>query len=193
MKTYIYKGQEISHTAFISLMSRNGIPSGYRVSHEEHLQKLASDGNEKAQALISDLLFVNTDDKKDTKQAAYSILAHNRNAKRPEYISPRQWAAVKTTMEKKFMKEWMDTPEGLYTSEQVWKQTFNPGIEQVCDVVFNDENDSNSKGFAMSYDDCLDYIKMNNGTNDSYFADYKGGTVSIVNGDGETLYEEIVR
>ena len=37
-------------------------------------------------------------------------------------------------------------------------------------------------------------IKSNNGTNNSYFADYKGGTVSVVcNQDGETVYEEEVK
>ena len=62
------------------------------------------------------------------------------------------------------------------------------------DVHFNDERDSNSKGFTDSYDDCLSYIEEYNGTNHSYFEDYKGGTVSIVcNETGETVYEEEVK
>ena len=62
------------------------------------------------------------------------------------------------------------------------------------DVHFNSSTDSNSKGFKDSYNDCLSYIKQNNGTNNSYFEDYKGGTVSIVcNETGETVYEEMVR
>lgn len=37
------------------------------------------------------------------------------------------------------------------------------------------------------------YGNAHNGTNESYFADYKGGTVSIVcNETGETIYEEEV-
>ena len=61
------------------------------------------------------------------------------------------------------------------------------------DVHFNDSNDSNSKGFSTTIEDAKDYIKSNNGTNHSYFADYKGGTVSVVcNQDGETIYEEEV-
>lgn len=41
---------------------------------------------------------------------------------------------------------------------------------------------------------CREYIRQNNGTNESYFADYKGGMVSIVcNETGETIYEEEVR
>jgi hypothetical protein len=62
------------------------------------------------------------------------------------------------------------------------------------DVHFNDSNDSNSKGFEMTIEDAKAYITSNNGTNNSYFADYKGGTVSVVcNQDGETVYEEEVR
>ena len=62
------------------------------------------------------------------------------------------------------------------------------------DVVFNDENDSNSKGFEESIEYCKDYIEANNGTDNSYFADYKGGVVSIVcNETGESIYEEVVK
>lgn len=35
------------------------------------------------------------------------------------------------------------------------------------DVVFNDDCDSNSKGFSESYEYCLDYIKTYNGTNET--------------------------
>ena len=62
------------------------------------------------------------------------------------------------------------------------------------DVHFNDEYDSNSKGMNATIEECRDYIDMYNGTSESYFADYKGGTVSIVcNETGETVYEEVVR
>jgi hypothetical protein len=58
------------------------------------------------------------------------------------------------------------------------------------DVHFNDSNDSNNKGFELSFDDAKAYIESNNGTNNSYFEDYKGGMVSIVdNESGETVYE----
>ena len=61
------------------------------------------------------------------------------------------------------------------------------------DVVFNDNTDSNSKGFAQSLEYCIDYIKRYNGTKESYFADYKGGIVSIVcNETGETILEKVV-
>lgn len=55
------------------------------------------------------------------------------------------------------------------------------------DVVFNDLDDSNSKGFIDSFQDCKDWIINNRGT--GYFQDYKGGTVSIIcNQTGETVY-----
>ena len=62
------------------------------------------------------------------------------------------------------------------------------------DVVFNDDCDSNCKGFNESYESCLEYIKTYNGTNESYFSDYKGGVVSIVNNDTEEyVYSEDIK
>ena len=62
------------------------------------------------------------------------------------------------------------------------KKTFN--------VHFNDSENSSDKGFAMSKQECIDYIERYNGTNESYFEDYKGGMVSVVcNETGETVYE----
>lgn len=62
------------------------------------------------------------------------------------------------------------------------------------DVHFDDSNDSNSKGFKLSIEECKDYINSNNGTNYSYFEDYKGGIVSIVcNETGETEYSETIK
>lgn len=69
-------------------------------------------------------------------------------------------------------------------------------IEQVktYDVQFDSDTDSNSKGFMLTFDECLDYIKENNtGINrGSYFEDYKGGTVSIVLNEAETPEEGYV-
>lgn len=59
------------------------------------------------------------------------------------------------------------------------------------DIHFNDAENSNNKGFKMTIDQAKDYIKSYNETNESYFADYKGGTVSIVDNEtGESVYEE---
>jgi hypothetical protein len=58
-------------------------------------------------------------------------------------------------------------------------------------VHFNDSNDSNDKGMSVTFKDAKAYIESNNGTNESYFADYKGGTVSVVcNETGNIVYEE---
>ncbi len=61
-------------------------------------------------------------------------------------------------------------------------------------IHFNDSENSNDKGFAVTLEEAKNYIKANNGTSESYFADYKGGTVSIVcNETGDTVHEEEVR
>lgn len=61
------------------------------------------------------------------------------------------------------------------------------------DIHFNSEYHSNSKGFKLTYNEAETYIKMHNGTNHSYFADYKGGEVSIVcNETGESMKEVII-
>ena len=62
------------------------------------------------------------------------------------------------------------------------------------DVHLNDANDYNSKGFNESFEYCKNYIETYNGTNESYFEDYKGGIVSIVcNETGEEVYSEDIR
>jgi hypothetical protein len=54
------------------------------------------------------------------------------------------------------------------------------GQNKTYDIVFNDDNYSNSKGFEESLEFCKNYIKKYNGTNESYFADYKNnGLVQI--------------
>jgi len=61
------------------------------------------------------------------------------------------------------------------------------------DVVFIDDNNSNSKGFKATEEYCFDYIKNHNGTDESYFSNYKGGVVQVVcNEDGEVIHEEFV-
>jgi hypothetical protein len=66
--------------------------------------------------------------------------------------------------------------------------------KKTYDVVFNDDENSNSKGFTVDPYSAIAYIQANNGSNFSYFADYKGGTVSVVcNQTGETVYEELVK
>lgn len=61
---------------------------------------------------------------KESKKICYKILAKNRYASCPQDISKRQFAAVKSYMTKKFMKELLATPSGLYTDSELWSQTF---------------------------------------------------------------------
>lgn len=58
------------------------------------------------------------------------------------------------------------------------------------DIVFQDSENSNAKGFQLSLEDAKDYIAQYNGTNESYFADYKGGMVQVVdNESGEVAFQ----
>lgn len=58
------------------------------------------------------------------------------------------------------------------------------------DVHFNNDTNSNSKGFECTFQQAFNYITRWNGTDESYFADYKGGTVSVVcNETGEEVYQ----
>ena len=66
--------------------------------------------------------------------------------------------------------------------------------ETTYDVVFNDDTSSNCMGFCSSIEDCKRYIELYNGSNVSYFADYKGGVVQIIcNETDEVVYECLIR
>ena len=66
--------------------------------------------------------------------------------------------------------------------------------QRIYDVCFNSDDSSDSKGWNETYGYCKNYIDSNNGTNNSYFADYKGGTVSIYNNEREEdVYLEVVK
>ena len=53
-------------------------------------------------------------------------------------------------------------------------------MKKTYDIQFNDNNTSDCKGFKQTLPYCIGYICNHNKTNHSYFADYKGGTASIV-------------
>ena len=93
-----------------------------------------------------------------------------------------------------FEEEFEDDFDFSLTDEQ--REEFEEILEKevlTYDVVFNNDTSSNEKGFKSSFQDCLNYIYMNNGTEESYFEDYTGGIVSIVcNETGTTVYEEKV-
>ena len=61
------------------------------------------------------------------------------------------------------------------------------------DVHFDDDNSSNAKGWKLTKKECVAWIETNIGTNWSYFADYKGGVVSVVcNETGATVYQRLI-
>lgn len=61
------------------------------------------------------------------------------------------------------------------------------------DVCFDNETAANNMGWKQTYEYCLSYIKMYNGTNESYFEDYKGGAVSTYcNETEEEVYLEYI-
>lgn len=73
-------------------------------------------------------------------------------------------------------------------------ETNNNDGEYTYDIFFQSDTDTNNKGFRESFDYCMNYIRMHNGTRKSYFEDYKGGTVQIVcNETEEVVYEEDVK
>jgi hypothetical protein len=62
------------------------------------------------------------------------------------------------------------------------------------DVHFDDNDNSNSEGFEMTFQDAVSYITRHNGTNHSYFADYKGGIISVVcNQNEKTVYQQKIK
>lgn len=64
---------------------------------------------------------------------------------------------------------------------------------ETYDIFFNDNKNSNNLGFKSTLGYCMDYIEIHNGTNHSYFQDYKGGRVSIVcNETEEKVFETLV-
>lgn len=75
-----------------------------------------------------------------------------------------------------------------------WLENLEEESDLTYDIRFADDSDSNSKGFKCSLSFCINYVETYNGTSESYFADYKGGTVSIVcNETGEEVYATTIR
>lgn len=91
-----------------------------------------------------------------------------------------------------------DNEQAHYAFEQgKWGfdiEEFDFDEELTYDVVFNDDESTNAKGMEATKVDAILYVKFYNGTNESYFADYKGGVVQVVcNQTGDVVYEETVR
>ena len=55
MTKYLFKGEEISHTRFLSICRQAGLQNPRKLSMHEQLKKLAAEGNERAIYLMNDL------------------------------------------------------------------------------------------------------------------------------------------
>lgn len=72
MTTYIYKGQEINHTSFISILRSAGINGGRKLTHYQVLEREAANGNEKAIEILKNLII-----KEETIVKKYKELMQN--------------------------------------------------------------------------------------------------------------------
>ena len=55
MAKYIFKGEEISHTRFLSICRQAGLQNPRKRSMYEQLQALAAESNERAANILKDL------------------------------------------------------------------------------------------------------------------------------------------
>ena len=62
---------------------------------------------------------------KEQRLIAKKTLAANRYANCPEGVNKRRFNAIKASMEKRYMRESMASPYGLYSDSQIWSQTFS--------------------------------------------------------------------
>lgn len=60
---YIYKGQDITHTAFISLCRKAGLLSGHNKNQHSHIIEQAFKGNSRAVEILNELQVINTNEK----------------------------------------------------------------------------------------------------------------------------------
>ena len=75
--------------------------------------------------------------------------------------------------------------------QEEWSEFVSSLEELSYDIQFNDETDSNNKGFSISMSEAKNWIEANKSDETTYFGDYKGGTVSIIcNETGSVIFEE---
>ena len=94
--------------------------------------------------------------------------------------------------------EFATRQEAEHEAREIEKAFKAYDVEVVCevseketfDVVFNDDEKSDRKGWRATFEECKDYIETYNGTNESYFEDYKGGVVSIVSNTTNDIIRE---
>ena len=103
-------------------------------------------------------------------------------------------ANTKKEAVEKYIEQYFD--RCMCKCEKSFNTLYKNTIEMLYtyDVVFNNSELSDSMGFHATIGYCRDYIKANNGTKNGYFANYKGGIVSIMrNETSEDIFTEDIK
>ena len=114
-----------------------------------------------------------------------------------DYKKATERKGVKTIF-KEFIQDIMDYCQkyGCALDDAIFlaEDDFKDLAKKTYDVCFDSDTSSNNEGWHETYEYCKNYIEMYNGTNESYFEDYKDGIVSIYcNETGEEVYSERVK
>ena len=114
-----------------------------------------------------------------------------------DYKKAAERKGVKTIF-KEFIQDIMDYCQkyGCALDDAIFlaEDDFKDLAKKTYDVCFDSDTSSNNEGWHETYEYCKNYIEMYNGTNESYFEDYKGGIVSIYcNETDEEVYSERVK
>ena len=114
-----------------------------------------------------------------------------------DYKKAAELKGVNTSF-KEFIQDIMDYCQkyGCALDDAIFlaEDDFKDLAKKTYDVCFDNDNSSNNEGWHETYEYCKNYIEMYNGTNESYFEDYKGGIVSIYcNETDEEVYSERVK
>lgn len=140
-------------------------------------------------------------DTKGTDRVFHAELPNGRRAAiaMPQEIAEKIEALASESLTDEVTSEYED--DEYYTDENkaaAYDKAFNDGgygynpyrdIKKTYDIEFNDDNDTNSKGFELSRKECEDWIRSNR--DDEYFHMYAGGTVSVrCNQSGDVVFEE---
>jgi hypothetical protein len=56
------------------------------------------------------------------------------------------------------------------------------------DIYFNDSENSNNKGFKLGKDDAIEKAEEMLQSKESYVSDYPGGTISVQDNEGLTVW-----
>ena len=114
------------------------------------------------------------------------------------YIGEDKAEWVGKALHDEFVKKGLNEVDCAYTADKQDEWLDNKTEELVndykiltYDVFFSNDDNVINKGFHQTYEECKGYIDSYNGTDESYFEDFKGGYVYIkCNETDEFVYEE---